>query len=46
MVRGTIANFEEMSNQSVASVTKNHDLWAHLLMSFTDIKQAVTAMSV
>lgn len=41
LVRSTVANFEDLSNQGIANVTKNHDFWANMTMSFTDIKSAL-----
>jgi len=39
-------NFEELSNQGVSNVTKNHDLWANMIMSFADIKQMIQTVAI
>lgn len=46
LVKNTIMNFEELSTQGVNNVTKNHDLWANMIMSFTDIKEMMQAVAV
>lgn len=46
MVRGTIANFEELAGHGVDNAAKEGGYWGNLSNSFADIKQTIQAISL